>query len=99
MFAFSPSRIARCLPSKDSAPLGEERIACVLELVAMENKPNFERVADGVTTYTSVEGRRLTGFGRTEDEALADLRAGVEMDERLTALMRESKRRQYQEQR
>ncbi|MGD0473821.1 MAG: hypothetical protein ABSB70_11510 [Candidatus Velthaea sp.] len=64
----------------------------------MENK-QFERVADGVTTYTSVEGRRLTGFGRTEDEALADLRAGVEMDERLTALMRESKRRQYQEQR
>lgn len=65
----------------------------------MEKKPHFERVADGVTTYAWVEGRRLTGFGRTEHEALADLQAGIEMDERLTALMRQGKRRQYQEQR
>jgi hypothetical protein len=65
----------------------------------MEKKPHCERVACGVPTYAWAEGRRLTGFGRTEDEALADLRAGVEMDERLTALMRQGKRRQYQEQR
>jgi hypothetical protein len=52
----------------------------------MERQPHIERTANGFITYAWKEGRKLTGFGRTEDEALADLRVALEMDERLATL-------------
>ena len=83
---------ARCACEKVSFDL-------VLERTTMERQAHFERTADGFMTYAWKEGRRLTGFGRTEDEALADLRVALEMDERLTALARQSKHHPPQEQR
>jgi hypothetical protein len=54
----------------------------------MEQRPSFWKKAGGIVAYVWVEDRQIVGSGKTEQDAIAELRKNLEIDARLQAVVR-----------